>query len=98
MYNIPREDSAMLLPLGMETKVVVRTDLRNLIDMSRNRDCSRAYWEFRKLMNNIETSLSELSDEWEYIVKDQFKPKCEILGYCPESNNPCGRKPSKVDL
>ena len=41
--GVPREDCAMLLPLGMTTRVVVRTNLPNLIDMSHQRMCSRAY-------------------------------------------------------
>ena len=46
-FGIPREDAAMLLPLGMATKVVDKRNLRNLVDMSRQRMCNRAFWEFR---------------------------------------------------
>lgn len=93
-YGVKREDAAMLLPLGMESTFVVRTNLRNLIDMSHQRLCNRAYWEFRKLMNNIMSSLAFYSDEWNTIVHELklFKPKCELLGYCPERYS-CGRKP-----
>ena len=35
-----KEDIANLLPLGMATKVVVRTNLRNLIDMAHQRMCT----------------------------------------------------------
>jgi len=61
--GIPREDISMLLPLGMETKVVVRTNLRNLIDMSHQRICTRAYWEYRNLMDDIKNELSCYSEE-----------------------------------
>ena len=47
--GIKREDSAMLLPLGMATKVVCRTNLRGLIDMAHQRLCMRAYSEFSAL-------------------------------------------------
>ena len=40
--DIPREDVANLLPLGMTTRVVDKRNLRNLIDMSRQRMCNRA--------------------------------------------------------
>ena len=90
--GVPREDCAMLLPLGMTTRIVVRTNARNLIDMSHQRMCSRAYWEFRELMNDICQALSEYSDEWDYIVKNYFKPKCEVYGHCTERKS-CGRKP-----
>ena len=93
--GIPREDSAMLLPLGMGTKIVDKRNLRNLIDMSRQRQCTRAYWEYRELFGDICKALSEISEEWAYIVKTQFMPKCEYLGYCPEKYT-CGRKPKKA--
>ena len=88
--GIPREDAAMLLPLGMETRVVDKRNLRNLIDMSRQRMCTRAYHEFRELFKDILEALSQLSDEWKYIIETQMMPKCEYLGYCPEKKT-CGR-------
>lgn len=88
--GIPKEDIANILPLGMSTTVILRTNLRNLIDMSHQRLCMRAYWEFRQLMKDIMKSLSEYSEEWDYVVKNYFKPKCELFGYCDEHNS-CGR-------
>lgn len=92
--GIPREDSAMILPLGMTTKIVDRRNLRNLIDMSRQRMCTRAYWEYRELFSDICKALSEYSEEWKHIIDSQMMPKCELLGYCPERYS-CGRKPKK---
>ena len=94
--GIPREDSAMLLPLGMSTKIVDKRNLRSFVDMSRQRECTRAYWEFREMFNDIKNALSELSNEWKYIINTQFMPKCEYLGYCPEKKS-CGRVPKKED-
>ena len=91
-YKIPIEDATMALPISYSSKMVDKRNLRNLIDMSRNRMCSRAYWEFRELFNDICAALSSYSDEWKYIIDTQMKPKCEILGYCPEKKS-CGRKP-----
>lgn len=95
-YGIPREDAAMLLPLGMSTKIVDKRNLRNLVDMSGQRMCSRAYWEYRAMFNDICKALSERSDEWEYIVNNYFKPKCEKTGYCTEKKS-CGRKPRREE-
>ena len=92
--NIPREDIANILPIGMTTKVVVRTNLRHLIDMSHQRLCSRAYWEFRQLMLDIMKALSEYSGEWETIVDEYFMPKCDVCGFCTEKKC-CGRHPTK---
>ncbi len=94
--GVPNEDATNVLPLAYMTKVVVRTNLRNLIDMSRQRLCTRAYWEFRQLMKEIFWQLENYSDEWEDLIYDLnvFKPKCELLGYCPETRG-CGKKKGK---
>ena len=96
--GIPKEDIANLLPLGMTTKVVLRTNLRNLIDMSHQRMCTRAYWEFRILMNDIIEALAAYSDEWEILIREYnvFQPKCEVCGFCTEKHS-CGRRPKKND-
>lgn len=91
-FSIPREDVANLFPLGMDTKMVDKRNLRNLIDMSHQRMCTRAYWEYRKLFKAYIEELRKIDDEWAYIVDNYFMPKCEILGYCPEKYS-CGRKP-----
>ena len=88
--GIKKEDVANILPLGMCTKVVDHRNLRNYIDMAENRKCNRAYWEFRKLFNDICTELRNYSDEWAYIVDNYFLCKCDKLGYCPESRG-CGK-------
>lgn len=92
--GIPREDAAMLLPLGMSTKIVDKRNLRNLVDMSRQRMCNRAYWEYRELFKDICDALSEISEEWKYIVENFFKAKCDVTGYCTEAKS-CGRMPKK---
>ena len=91
-YGVPREDAAMLLPLGMSTKIVDKRNVRNLIDMSHQRLCTRAYWEYRQLMRDIMDALSNYSEEWAYLVDQYFVPKSEITGNCTEKKC-CGRKP-----
>ena len=92
--GIPREDSAMALPLGMSTKVVCKHNLRNLMDMSRQRMCSRAYHEYRDLFGDLCDALREYSEEWAYLVDHYFKPKCDEYGYCTEKK--CyGRHPKR---
>lgn len=62
-FGIPREDVAMLLPLGMTTKIVDKRNLRNLLDMSQQRLCNRANWEYRALMTDICDELKKISKE-----------------------------------
>ncbi len=92
--GVPKEDIAMLLPLGMATRVVDKRNLRNLMDMSRQRMCSRAYHEYRRMFYDVTTALRGVSEEWNTVIDMLFHPKCEELGYCPEQNS-CGRKPEK---
>ncbi len=92
--GIPREDVAMLLPLGMETKMVDKRNVRNVIDMSRQRMCTRAYHEYRKLFNDYISALSDYSEEWKTLVSMTMMPKCEVIGFCTEKKS-CGRKPKK---
>lgn len=92
--NISKEDIAMLLPLGMTTTIIDKRNLRNLVDMSRQRMCSRAYLEYRLLFEMICKALSEYSEEWATLIDMLFYPKCGELGYCPESKS-CGRMPQK---
>lgn len=92
--EIPKEESAMLLPLGMTTKIVDKRNLRNLVDMSHQRMCNRAYKEYRQLFSEICIELSNYSEEWKWIVENLLKPKCEYLGYCPEKKS-CGKRQVK---
>lgn len=95
--HIPREDASMLIPLCMETVEIDKRNTRNLIDMSRNRECSRAYWEYRELFFDVKEALASYSDECRTLVNMTFYPKCVELGYCPEEKC-CGRYPKKEDL
>ena len=88
--GIPREDSALGLPLGMETTIVCKHNLRNLMDMSHQRMCERAYHEYRDLFDDLCNALSDYSEEWAYVVEHYFMPKCQYMGKCTEGK-PCPR-------
>lgn len=92
--GIPREDSALGLPLGMTTKIVCKHNARNLIDMSHQRMCRRAYHEYRKLFGDLCDALRAYSDEWRYLVDHYFMPKCKYMGFCNERYT-CGRMPRR---
>jgi thymidylate synthase (FAD) len=84
----------MVLPMGMATKIVDKRNLRNLVEMSHQRMCTRAYWEYRQLMTDIRNALSVYSIEWGWIANELLEPKCEAIGYCTEKKS-CGRKKRK---
>ena len=92
--GIPREDAALLLPLGMTTRIVCKHNLRNLIDMSRQRECVRAYWEYRDIFRDMKLALTNYSEEWARLVAKTMHPKCVEYGYCPEKHG-CGKYPKR---
>jgi thymidylate synthase ThyX len=83
----------------MTTKVVIRTNLRNLIDMAHQRLCTRAYWEFRILMKDIIKALKEYSEEWKILIDKYniFQPKCEVTGFCTEKDS-CNHQPKEEQI
>lgn len=93
--GIPKEDAANVLPLGMNSKMVMKCNLRMLENLMNQRLCSRAYHEIRKFAQQLKKQLSEKNDEWKWVVDNLFVPKCEKVGYCTEAKC-CGRKPKKV--
>ena len=92
--GIPREDSALGLPLGMTTRIVCKHNARNLMDMSHQRMCNRAYHEYRKLFNDLCDALRDYSEEWQYIVDHYFMPKCKYMGFCKDKYT-CGLMPRR---
>ena len=92
--GIPREDSALGLPLGMKTKIVCKHNARNLIDMSHQRMCTRAYHEYRRAFKDVCDALREYSEEWAYLVDHYFMPKCKLYGFCKEKYT-CGMMPRR---
>lgn len=92
--GVPREDSALGLPLGMETRIVCKHNARNLMDMSHQRMCKRAYHEYRKVFGDVCDALREYSEEWAYLVDHYFMPKCKYMGFCKEKYT-CGMMPKR---
>ena len=71
--------------------MVDKRNFRNIVDMTAQRSCSRAYWEYRNLMKDLMNALSEYSEEWKYLVDNYFVAKCDVAGFCTEKNS-CGRR------
>ena len=90
--GMPKEDVANLLPLGMNTKIVLKINYRALLHMAEVRMCERAYIEFRDFMKELIKTISEVDDEWAELMTF-MKPKCKI---CTEKEN-CPRLKNKGD-
>lgn len=91
--GIPKEDRSMLLPFGMATGIVDKRNVRNVMDMSRQRQCNRAFWEYRDdLFPDYINRLEAYSSEWYTLSELIIHPKCVELHYCPEAKG-CGMYP-----
>ena len=95
----PKEDAANVLPLGMMSKMYLKTNLRMLENLMNQRLCSRAYKEMQTFANTLKNALVAYEDtfagygEWKEIADNIFVPKCVKLLYCPEKKC-CGRAAS----
>lgn len=97
--GIDKEDAANVLPFGMNSKIVMKCNLRMLENFMGQRLCSRAYKEIRDFANLLRKNLviygeNNNSDEWKMIAENILLPKCERVGYCTEDKC-CGRKEKK---
>ena len=90
--GMPKEDVANLLPLGMNTKIVLKINYRALLHMAEVRMCERAYVEFRDFMKELIKTISEIDEEWATLMTF-MKPKCKT---CTEKEN-CPRLKNKGD-
>ena len=102
--GIPREDAANVLPLGMDSKMVWKVNLRTLVNFFNRRLCSRALKEIRDLAGMLRKELSAVDDDWKVISDALFVPMCEIykwrnpaMCFCQETRC-CGRHPKLEDL
>jgi thymidylate synthase (FAD) len=87
--DIPKQDVANILPLGMTSKIVLKINLRALLHMAELRLCKRALQEFQDFMKELKLSLIHQDEEWFHIMFNYYKPKCKIVGYCTEKFS-CG--------
>jgi len=102
--GIPKEDAANQLPLGMESKMVWKINVRTLINFMNKRLCTRALKEIRDFSKELKNLLASVDDEWKWICDNLFVPTCEqyrflnpTACFCMEAQC-CGRHPHIKDL
>ena len=88
--GIPQEDAANILPLGMETTVVIKKNARCLQNMAAVRLCNRTYSEYRMLMREMIKALKDYSEEWATLCDLIMVCKCDITKTCQEEKS-CGK-------
>lgn len=97
--GVPREDAANKLPLGMESKMVWKINLRALVNFFNRRLCTRALKEIREFATALKNTIAQVDEEWAWIAENLFVPSCEqykymnpALCFCAEKKG-CGRHP-----
>lgn len=88
------QDARFVLPQAVETKIVVTMNCRELIHFFKQRCCTRAQWEIKRLAEKmLQICQKELP---EVFGTKGNGAKCEALSYCPEGDKfTCGRYPVK---
>ena len=100
--GIPAEDARFVLPTATNTNFKVTVNFLELLHIADLRLCTRAQWEFRKVVAMMRAEIMRTFPEFARYIQ----PKCGEfrLGYCDESYEdweacPIGRKrPHKRDL
>ena len=97
--GVSRQDCANLLPLGMQSKMVWKMNLRGLQNFFNKRLCKRALPEIQAFCNELKEKLSIVDEEWKWICEKLFVPQCELykfmnpsICFCSEAKG-CGRYP-----
>ena len=84
------EDARYVLPNACTTDLMLSMNIRSLLHLFQERQCSRAQWEIRELANKM----LELVYPTAPVVFEHAGPKCKYLGYCPEHKS-CGISPKR---
>ncbi|MGB9735372.1 MAG: FAD-dependent thymidylate synthase [bacterium] len=84
--GIPLEDARYILPSGINTRIIVTMNARELLHFFRLRTCLRAQWEIREMA----IEMLKLAKAVAPIIFKKAGPAC-ITGPCPEGDFYCGK-------
>lgn len=89
LQDVKNDITGYILPLAMESTMILDCNARMLENLFGQRLCTRALTEFRQLANIIKREIKNLDKEWSWIAENHFKVKCQQLGFCPEKSKTC---------
>ncbi len=100
--GVPAEDARFLLPNATSTNFKITVNFASLLHIADLRLCTRAQWEFRKVVSLMRAAVIKVAPE----LGTHLQPKCgeRRMGYCDEDYEawedcPIGRKrPHKREL
>lgn len=82
---VPGEDARFILPNACVSNIDVTINYHALIDLAKERLCSRAQWEIRAMVEAMKTEVKKVSPT----LAGYLQPKCYWLKRCPEAKG-CG--------
>ena len=92
--GISKEDARDVLPLALNSNIVMTMNCRELIHFFELRLCMKAQKEIRDLAKEmLKICQIQLPEVFENIG-----PKCRQMGYCNEGKRSCGLMPLKEDV
>jgi thymidylate synthase (FAD) len=89
--GVPAEDARFLLPNACCTNIDMTINYHALIDLCKERLCSRAQWEIRGMAEELKARVAEVS----LVLAEYLQPKCYWLKHCPEAKT-CGRWADRI--
>jgi thymidylate synthase (FAD) len=84
--GIPGEDARFVLPNACNVTITMAINYHSLVDLCKERMCSRAQWEIREMVGLLKAEVEKVSP----VLAQYLQPKCFWLKHCPEAK-PCGR-------
>ena len=74
------EDARYILPNACTSTIHMSINYHALLDLAKERLCSRAQWEIRNLLKGIKAEITKISPK----LGGYMRPNCYWLGRCPE--------------
>jgi len=85
--GVPGEDARFVLPNACCVTIDMAINYHALLDLCKERLCSRAQWEIREMVGLLKEEVEKVSP----VLAEYLQPKCYWLKHCPEAK-PCGRQ------
>lgn len=86
--GVPMEDARYVVPQGVQTKLVVTMNARELLHFFGLRLCERAQWEIRELARRMLEEVKKVAPA----IFASAGPRCLYLGRCPEGDDECYKR------
>ncbi len=84
--GIDKEDARYVIPQGIETKIIVTMNARELFHFFTLRCCNRAQWEIREVAKSMLSLVKKVAP----VVFKDAGPSC-VRGVCSEGEFSCGK-------